>query len=359
MATGFNTWVTPSSRMPNTTLADVGVQMKLTQTIDTVNRTVTVRIDGEYDYYRTSGYWDVPNGQIFEYSDPNAGESCYIYAGFDQATGGGETSHYAYGIKAAYAFRANAGNWYTQHAGQLLDMDSNRSTKINYSKTFSYNDNGDPISGTAYVKATRYWPGSGYVGAGTYTSNATISFTTDRIAAKRSTTINGVAKIQYKKSTTINGIAKINVVRSATINGLACVQNIMDTTISGLGDVLNVYTATISGRANIKQLAGVTTIDGISRVQTVASDYIYGQANIIKRQNSTISGLSRIESLEQATISGLAKIKVTIPEKLPEDWYVENDKEPEEWGDIDKDSTNWSCQDKEQENWSYREEESR
>ena len=46
------------------------------------------------------------------------------------------------------------------------------------------------------------------------------------------------------------------------------------------------------------------------------------------------------------------KIRIAVPEKLPEDWEYSGTTEPEEWETIDKTSTDWSEVEKDDVNWS-------
>ena len=50
-------------------------------------------------------------------------------------------------------------------------------------------------------------------------------------------------------------------------------------------------------------------------------------------------------------ITGRVRIRVAVPEKLPEDWEYSGTTEPEEWENIEKTSTDWSEVEKSDESW--------
>ena len=73
---------------------------------------------------------------------------------------------------------------------------------------------------------------------------------------------------------------------------------------------------------------------------------------IWKSQTATISGLARIGKKRTNAITGRVKIRIAVPEKLPEDWEYSGTTEPEEWEKVDKASTDWSEVEKSDESWS-------
>ena len=87
--------------------------------------------------------------------------------------------------------------------------------------------------------------------------------------------------------------------------------------------------------------------------------------NIYKRQRAEIEGLVSVEQTQYVELSGRVRVRVTTPEKLPENWEKYGEPEPMVWGDdigaepedwhYDEDedeAESWSETEKESETWS-------
>lgn len=89
-----------------------------------------------------------------------------------------------------------------------------------------------------------------------------------------------------------------------------------------------------------------------TRIAKLDTSYIQGGVNIRKPEKAEITGLVRIVGGKSNYITGRVRVRVSAPEKLPEDWDYSGTSEPEEWEKIDKTSTDWSEVEKSDESWS-------
>lgn len=96
---------------------------------------------------------------------------------------------------------------------------------------------------------------------------------------------------------------------------------------------------------------GVSDISAIARIEKSINKIITGRARIQKENTATITGIANIVRIEGANITGRARIKVTGPEKLPENWNYGELPEPENWNKADKTATGWSEVEKDEEEW--------
>lgn len=141
MATGFDSVYTCSGYAAYSSLTGIQTQAKLTQTIDTNNRTVTVSAEVSLALYRISTNWNIPANNHFTYAS-NSSLSVNL-DGTTQSLSG------MLGMTSAVAFTATPGNTYGYFGGYVTANTSEN--YITVSKTYNYDSLGTAITGTLTV----------------------------------------------------------------------------------------------------------------------------------------------------------------------------------------------------------------
>lgn len=148
MASGFGTFDSSGS-IYSTQYGDLKASAKITQEINTTNRTVKITLWGMKSYYRKPGspLWDITTGELVD----NRYGSLYVRIGSDR---GVEHSNECHGVVAKTNFRANPGNVYRQSDGYLRNSDNNYPAEWTATRTYYYNASGSAISDTFAVEVS-------------------------------------------------------------------------------------------------------------------------------------------------------------------------------------------------------------
>lgn len=162
-----------------------------------------------------------------------------------------------------------------------------------------------------------------------------------RIAKNVSKTIAGVVDVEKPIEKVITGAVNISSPSYSDVTG--CVNIDKHGEVVGYSD--------IAGRVRIGEYVSKSITGGVKIAKLGTSD-IQGGVNIFKSGNAEINGLVRILGDNSNYITGRVRVRVAVPEKLPEDWEYSGTTEPEEWETVDKTSTDWSEVEKSGESWS-------
>lgn len=199
--------------------------------------------------------------------------------------------------------------------------------------------------GTTYeIRASS---GSDVTTASVTTTGSPITFVAKNISAK--------VRIAKNVSKTIAGVVDVEKSISKVITGAVNISSPLYTDITGCVNINRQDEVTsysdIAGRVRIGEYVS-KSITGGARIAKLDTSDIQGSVDIFKSQIAEISGLVRILGDKSNYITGQVRIRVAVPEKLPEDWEYSGTTEPEEWEKVDKSSTDWSEVEKSDESWS-------
>ena len=220
MASGFGKFATSDYQTGTSSVTVAKLAVRVTQDVNATTRVVTVTVRASLGFYRVSGNYDVSNGtQIF--GNYNTSE---IYAHVGNSSG--STTNLS--LNGNTSFRASGGNLYTsfgwlssngwQDNTQYVKAGSSGVYEHWASHTYSYNNDGDAITGTwdAWLKFRGKTPALSLSG----------SFTTDSIAPVYKChlygPVNGRAREIGKSYGSVNGVAKkITKLYAGDENGIA------------------------------------------------------------------------------------------------------------------------------------------
>ena len=167
--------------------------------------------------------------------------------------------------------------------------------------------------------------------------------------------ISAVVRIAKNVSKTIAGTVDVEKSIPKVITGTVSISSPSYTDITGCVNIDKheevVSSSDIAGRVRIGKYL-YKTITGRARIVRLGTSDIQGGVNIFKSQIADISGSVCILGDKSNYITGRVRIRVAVPEKLPEDWEYSGTTEPVEWETVDKISTDWSEVEKDDENWS-------
>lgn len=264
MASGFGTY--HSSSYIASGSGGVKVSAVVSQTVDAVNRQVTVKVRAMLSYYRVSGNWAISNGTAI-YSGTYS--SNYIRATIDGSDK--NTTNTSLGVQGAKSFTAYAGSTYTVSGGYIKAA-SSCVCEVTQTKTFNYNANGDAI--------TKNWS------AKTSYSNTTLtvsgSFTTDSIASGPQGLTASVSSFTDTTATLSLSISDYG--SPASADGRYLEGAVLSTNTYGSPYRYNRITNTTSGSVTI------TNADGGDLNITPNTSYYYG----IAANNTSLSAKSVI-----------------------------------------------------------------
>lgn len=199
-------------------------------------------------------------------------------------------------------------------------------------------------------------PGTTYeirASSGSDVTTASVT-TTGSPATSVTVSIPAVVRIAKNVSKTIAGVVDVENSISKVITGTVSISSPSYTDIAGCVNIDKheevVSHSDIAGRVRIGEYVS-KSITGGARIARLDTSYIQGGVNIFKSGIAEISGLVRILGDKSNYITGRVRVRVAVPEKLPEDWEYSGTTEPEEWENIDKSSTDWSEVEKSDESW--------
>lgn len=164
----------------------------------------------------------------------------------------------------------------------------------------------------------------------------------------------GVARITRVLTSQQSGVARITppvVINTSTQTGRALIRQsdkINAVEQRGQANIQAVYSSTQSGQASIIRSFFSRQI-GQARITQVYGMQQEGKANILRQNTATQSGTARIDSetittqtgraniqkYNQAVQTGVAKVSNPLPDKLPQEWAISNEKAKSEWGSND------------------------
>ena len=206
------------------------------------------------------------------------------------------------------------------------------------------------------VTVSNLTPGTTYeirASSGSDVTTASVT-TTGSPSTLVTVSISAVVRIAKNVSKTIAGVVDVEKSIPEVITGTVNISSPSYTDITGCVNIdkhEEVVSSDIAGRVRIGKYL-YKTITGRTRIDILHTSDIRGGVNIFKSQIAEISGLVCILGGKSNYITGRVRIRVAVPEKLPEDWEYSGTTEPVEWETIDKTSTDWSEVEKDDVNWS-------
>jgi hypothetical protein len=263
----------------------------------------------------------------------------------------------SYTINASFTFTSDGFNGaklpslsITSSSGGSVYLEGNRYDNDPLTKSFSI----DAVAGDTITISSAYWDDPSDSGSSAYLDSPSNIYTIPAEEVKE-VSISGAVDVAKTFSKAIAGIVDIKKAISKSITGAVSIDSPFYTEITGTVNIDNpnerVSSQSVTAMVRI-QKTGSGTITGMVRIARLDTATIQGGVRVWKSQTATISGLARIGRKRTDTITGRVKIRVAVPEKLPEDWDYNRVAEPEEWEKVDKTATSWSETEKTDEDWS-------